>query len=168
MKTIVSIIAILMLAATTIAQQNQIPDVTLKNLNGHPVSISEIIDTGNSTVIVFWKSADGKCCDNLESLQEVYYETLDSGIVNIISICMDANGTWSHVKPYINAKGFDFETYVDVNGDLRRAMHIGSLPCTIVFDQMNNQICRYDHYCAGYAEMLCGKINGQTMAVAGE
>ena len=168
MKTIAFIFATLMLAGATMAQQNQLPDVTLKNMDGHPVLLDEITGTGTSTVIVFWKSTDGKCCDNLESLQEVYEETLDSGMVNIISICVDGTGAWSHVKPYISAKGYDFETFVDVNGDLKRALSVGNLPCTIVFDQMNNQLCRYDNYCAGYAEMLCEKINGEAMAVAGE
>lgn len=168
MKTLTSIIAILMLAGAAIAQQNQLPDVTLKNLDGHSVTLSEITSAGSSTVFVFWKSTDGKCCDNLESLQEVYEETLDNGMVNIISICVDGTGTWSHIKPYISAKGYEFETFVDVNGDLKRALSVGNLPCTIVFDQLNQQICRYDNYCTGYADLLCDKIYSHAMAVAGE
>lgn len=168
MKTLVSIIAILMLAGVTMAQQNQLPDVKLKNLDGHTVSLNEIAQSGSTTVLVFWKTSDNKCCDNLESLQEVYEETLGGAKVNIISICVDANGSWSHIKPYVNAKGYDFETYVDINGDLKRAMNIGNMPCTIVYDQLNNQLCRYDSHCAGYADMLCGKIYGEAMATAGE
>ena len=167
MKTIACIFAILMLAGTTMAQQNQLPDVTLKNLDGHPVSLDEIAGTGSSTVILFWKSTDGKCCDNLESLQEVYEETTENGMVQIISICVDGTGTWSHVKPYVTAKGYEFETFVDVNGDLKRALNVGNLPCTIVFDQLNQQVCRYENYCAGYAGLLCDKICSQAMAVAG-
>jgi peroxiredoxin len=168
MKTLTSIIAILMLAGATMAQQNQLPDVKLKNLDGHTVSLNELADSGSATVIVFWKTTDNKCCDNLESLQEVYEETLGGVEVNIISICVDATGTWSHIKPYVNAKGYDFETYVDTNGELKRAMNVGNMPCTIVYDQMNNQLCRYDDFCAGYTDMLCGKIYGQAMAAAGE
>lgn len=168
MKTLTSIIAILMLAGLTMAQQNKLPDVKLKNLDGHTVSLNELADSGIVTVIVFWKTTNNKCCDNLESLQEVYEETTGGVEVNIISICVDATGTWSHIKPYVIAKGYDFDTYVDVNGDLKRAMQVSNLPCTLVFDQMNNQFCRYDNYCAGYAETLCGKIYGQAMAAAGE
>jgi len=71
-------------------------------------------------------------------------------VTMIISICVDCNGSWGQVKPFVKGKGYDFETYVDINGDLKHAMNAGTVPCTIVFDKNNDQICRYDNYCAGY------------------
>ncbi|MCF8365832.1 MAG: redoxin domain-containing protein [Bacteroidales bacterium] len=164
MKTLAILIVTTLTALTTQAQTTSLPNTGIKTLDGTNVLLNEILDSANSKVFVFWKSSDQKCRENLESLQTVWEDTLGKTNIQLISICVDCNGTWGHVKPYIISKAFDFETFVDVNGDLKRAMSVYSVPCTIVYDKNNRLICRYDNYCVGYEAMLCEKLLGETIA----
>ncbi len=166
MKTLAILIAAIFISFTARTQTAAIPDATIKNLDGNSVSIKDITGINKATVIVFWKSSDKKCRENLESLQAVWEDSLEHSGTKLISICVDCNGSWSHVKPFVKGKAYDFETYVDINGDLKRAMNVGTVPCTIVFNKNNEQICRYDNYCADYEALLCEKQLGEMVAEA--
>lgn len=76
----------------------------------------------------------------------------------MICICVDGTGSWSHVKPVVDGNCWEFDTYVDVNCDLKRAMNVTNVPCTILLDGSKNLICRYNGFCIGADQMLCEKI----------
>ena len=140
------------------AQQCSIPDVDLRDLDGNLVSSTKITTPGTSTLLVFWKSSSGKCCDNLEMLQEAWDDTLSGAGIKMVAICIDCNGSWSHVKPLVNGNSWDFDTYIDVNGDLERAMAVYDVPCTMLFDKEQKLICRYNSACMGSHEFVCKNI----------
>ena len=140
------------------AQQTSIPIVDLKDIDGKTISSSLIIEPGTSTLVVFWKSSSGKCCDNLEMLQEAWNETLKQKGVRMVAICVDCNGSWSYVKPLVNGNNWDFDTFIDVNGDFKRAMSVGDVPYTMLFDEDQNLLCRYNSVCSGSQEFICANI----------
>jgi len=140
------------------AQPTSIPDVDLRDINGTIVSSSQITQPGESTLIVFWKSSSGKCCENLDMLQEAWDETLKQKGVRLIAVCVDCDGAWTRVKPIVNGNDWDFDTYIDVNGDFKRAMSVGDVPCTMLFDQDQNLVCRYNSACTGSQEFICQNI----------
>jgi cytochrome c biogenesis protein CcmG/thiol:disulfide interchange protein DsbE len=140
------------------AQQSSIPNVDLRDIDGNIISSSQITQPGTSTMVVFWKSSSNKCCDNLETLAEACDETLRERRVRMVAICVDCNGSWSHVKPLVNGNNWDFETYIDVNGDFMRAVNAGEVPCTMLFDEDQNLICRYNIVCSGSKEFICASI----------
>jgi cytochrome c biogenesis protein CcmG, thiol:disulfide interchange protein DsbE len=158
MKNIALVLLAFLPALSVSAQQTSIPNVDLKDIDGKTISASQITQPGTSTVVVFWKSSSGKCCDNLDLLQEAWSETLKQKGVRLVAICVDCNGAWSNVKPLVNGNNWDFDTYIDVNGDFKRAMNIGDVPCTMLFDEDQNLICRYNSACAGSQEFLCENI----------
>jgi cytochrome c biogenesis protein CcmG, thiol:disulfide interchange protein DsbE len=140
------------------AQQTSIPDVDLRDIDGNIISSSELTQPGMSTLIVFWDSSSGKCCENLDVLQEAWDETLKQKGVRLVAVCVDCNGAWTQVKPIVNGNGWDFDTYIDVNGDFKRAMSVGDLPCTMLFDRDQNMICRYNATGKGSQEFICENI----------
>jgi cytochrome c biogenesis protein CcmG, thiol:disulfide interchange protein DsbE len=140
------------------AQQNQIPEVDLRDLNGKIISSSEIITPGALTLVVFWKSTDGKCCENLETMADAWDETLRQKGVKMVAVCVDCSGSWGTIKPIINGNDWDFEAYIDVNGDLKRAMCVGEGPCSMLFNAEQNLVCRYNSACSGSEEFICGNI----------
>jgi len=140
------------------AQQNNVPDADLRDINGKIVSSSQIIEPGKSTLVVFWKSSSDKCCANLETLQSAWEETLSQHGVKMVAICVDCNGSWTQVKPIVNGNNWDFDTYIDVNGDFKRAMNVGDAPCTLLFDKEQNLVCRYNSACTGSQEFICTNI----------
>jgi hypothetical protein len=91
-------------------------------------------------------------------MQSAWLENLQQRGVKMVAICIDSNGTWSHIKPMANGKNWEFEIYIDTNGDFKRAMNVGNVPCTILFDQNQNMLCRNIGYCSGNEELICDKI----------
>jgi cytochrome c biogenesis protein CcmG, thiol:disulfide interchange protein DsbE len=158
MKTIAIILIALLPALSLSAQQTAIPNVDLRDINGKIVSSSQITQPGTATLVVFWKSTSGKCCDNLDMLQDAWEETLSLRGVKLVAICVDCNGSWTQVKPIVNGNNWDFDTYIDVNGDLKRAMNVGDVPCTMLFGEDQEMICRYNGACTGSQELICENI----------
>jgi len=157
MKTITILILSILPALWTAAQSN-IPAVDLRNTDGKNVSSVEIIKPGTPTLLVFWKSNNTKCCENLENLEEAWTSTMKEQGVRMVVICTDCNANWTSIKPIINGNSWDFETYIDVNGDFRRAMNVGEGPCTMLYDEEANLVCRYNSACTGSQEYICNNF----------
>jgi cytochrome c biogenesis protein CcmG, thiol:disulfide interchange protein DsbE len=158
MKKLITLILAIAPALWTMAQTNNIPNSDLRDPDGKKVSSSEVIKPGAATLVVFWKSNNNACCANLETLEEAWSGTLRHQGVRMVVICTDCNGNWTTIKPIVNGNGWEFETYIDVNGDFKRAMNVGEGPCTILFDQDENQVCRYNSACTGTPEYICGNF----------
>ena len=158
MKKITLILVALLPVLWISAQQTSVPKIDLRDCNGKLVSSTQIIQKGTPTLLVFWKSSSTRCCENLEILQGAWDATLRQNGVKMVAICVDCNGTWTQVKPIVNGNNWDFENYVDVNGDFKRAMNVGDVPCTMLFDGDQNMICRYNSGCTGSQEYICKNI----------
>jgi peroxiredoxin len=138
--------------------QNSFPDVTLRNLDGECFSTSEIFNTNHPQVMIFWKSFDTKCCSNLENMQSAWLSQLKDRGVNLVAICIDCKGNWSYLKPIISGKAWEFDIFIDSNGDLKRALGVTNAPYTLLFDEENRVICRHEGYCSGNEDLVCKKI----------
>lgn len=158
MKTLALVLLACLASFWASAQQNSIPAVDLRDIDGKIISSSEISSPGVPVLLVFWKSTDGKCCENLEVIAEAWDETLRIKGVRMVAICTDCNGSWGQVKPIINGNDWDFEAYIDVNCDFKRALSVGEGPCTMLFDQEQNLVCRYNSACTGNQEFICNNI----------
>jgi hypothetical protein len=158
MKTISIISAILIISVNMFAQLGDIKVTDVKHLDGNNISTSDIFETGQPVLLIFWQSNSNQCCANIESLHSAWSESLHERGVKMVAICVDCSGSWGHVKPIAVARDWDFEIFIDVNGDFKRAMGVNLVPCTILFDKDLKQICRHNGYCSGSGEMLCEKI----------
>jgi cytochrome c biogenesis protein CcmG, thiol:disulfide interchange protein DsbE len=154
------IIAIGLLMLGAFAQKPTMPFAQLKNLDGATVNTAEIFSLDEITLLVFWRSEDGKCCENLDQMHEAWNEQLKHKNVRLVAVCVDARGSYSHVKPMVKGRGWEFDAYIDLNGDFRRSMGVNLLPCTMLLDEKLNVICRHDGYCTGAADMICEKVEG--------
>lgn len=158
MRTLMIILMVIMTDTLIKAQTAGIAETKLKTLDGITISSDEILSGENNTILVFWKSTSSKCCDNLESIQSAWTTTLREKGVKLIAICVDCRGSYSHVKPIVKGKNYDFETYIDVNGDFMRSLSVSSFPFTILLDKNQKELCRYSGYCSGSGELICKKI----------
>lgn len=154
MKTIYIIAAFLMTSSFAYAQTNNMLSTDLKTLDGITVSSDKAIKSGSQTILVLWSSTSNQCVQNLDNLQDVWTDSLKDEGVNFVSICIESNGYYSKIKPYVNGNGWEFDSYIDVNGDFSRSIGVSELPCTIVLDSRNNQIVRYEGFPAGSEDLL--------------
>jgi cytochrome c biogenesis protein CcmG, thiol:disulfide interchange protein DsbE len=141
-----------------LAAQNFFSDTELRNVDGKIVKSSEIFNHNLPVVLIFWKSYDTKCCDNLENMQSAWISRLKESGVNLVAVCIDCRGSYCYVKPLIQGKAWEFDIYIDTNGDFKRALGVTDAPYTLLFDKNQKLICRYQGYCSGNEDMVCEKI----------
>jgi hypothetical protein len=143
------------------AQSNVVPYAEIKTLEGVDVRSVDIIDDASITILVFFKSCNQKCCRQLDEMHDLWQDSLADMGVQMIGVCVDGIGSWDHVRPLVYGNSWEFDTYIDVNCDLKRAMNVTSVPCTILLDASQNMICRYNGFCSGMEKMMCEKVNIQ-------
>ena len=149
MKTIITLLLSIAQVLWSFAQTNSIPGADLRDLNGVKISSTEIIRPGAATLLVFWKSNNSQCCTNLENMEAAWSESLQKQGVRMVVICTDCNGNWSSIKPVVNGNGWEFETYVDVNGDFKRAMNVNLIPHTFILNGKNEIVWQHTSFAEG-------------------
>lgn len=158
MKTALFLIFMMFGGPYLLAQPTEKTGAQLRDLNGKLISFSELIQPGHPVIVILWKSGNSKCCENLETVQSAWMSELKDKGVNFIAVCEDCSGSWSHVKPIVAGKGWEFEVFIDVNGDLKRSLGVSVIPSTLLYDSGQNLICNYPGWCTGNEELVCEKI----------
>lgn len=155
---LVTAMAFLAMQLMITGQNASIPSVDLYTLDGEKINSTAIFDNSRPTILIFWKTFEKDCCNQISSMVDAREEILGKDNVRIVCICIDCTGNTTHVKPIIYGKDWDVEAYVDKNGDFKRVMNVVNTPLTILYDTDNSVICQYAGYCCGAEEMVCEKL----------
>jgi len=134
------------------------PSVDIYSLDGSRVDASTLSNNGMPLILVFFKTNENSCLENLYEIAETYHDQLEKKGVKMIAICIDCIGKKEHVKPFVYGHGLSIDVYVDLNGDFKRAMGVADAPFTVLYDQYMREICAYGGYCNGSGELVCEKI----------
>jgi len=157
-KSFSAFLLIIGFSVSLTAQNQSIPDVELKTVDGTPIMSSDILDADGVTVLFFWDSESGKCCDNLEVLQSTLEDDLQQADVKMVAVCTDCHGSWNHIKPMANGKNWEFDIYIDTNDELKRSLGISNIPSSMLYDKDKNLVCRQSGFGDGNEEIICETI----------
>ena len=83
---------------------------------------------------MFWYSVHKFPTRELDVLQENYEQWRSETGVKIIVISIDDSRTAANVLPIVNARGWDFEFYLDINSNFKRAMNVNLVPQTFLIN----------------------------------
>ena len=72
MKSIMSIVAVFLLCTIQANAQKEIPNVTIKKLNGSAISMDEITSEKGVKIISFWATWCVPCINELDAINDVY------------------------------------------------------------------------------------------------
>jgi cytochrome c biogenesis protein CcmG/thiol:disulfide interchange protein DsbE len=137
-KTVVimllSVLPMLAFTQTSDSKARMLPAVDIKTLTGENFNTSNLNNDGKVYVIDFWATWCKPCIEELNTLHEVYPDWKKETGVKIITISVDDARTMSRVAPFVNGKSWDYESYIDPNGDLKRAMNVNMPPQTFVLN----------------------------------
>lgn len=140
------------------SQAKKIPTATIKTLDGRNFSTSQISNNGKPIIISFWASWCRPCIKELSSIADYYEEWQDETGVKLIAISIDDARTVNNVRPMVNARGWEYEFYLDSNGDLRRAMGVTNVPHTFILNGKGEIVHQHTTFTDGMELEIYQKI----------
>lgn len=148
-------------------ETRKIPSVNLKTLDGKIVNSSKFNNDGKPMIISFWATWCAPCKKELNAIAEVYEDWIKETGVKLIAISIDDSKSSSAVKPYVNSKGWEYEMYLDVNSDFKRAMNVNMPPHTFIVDGNGNIVWQHVGYKEGdeskYIRIVKKLIKGENI-----
>lgn len=159
MKKLLSFILLGFLGFGMMAQEkSDLPNITLKNLDGESVNVSEISNDGKPFVMTFWATWCGPCVKEHNALTDVYDDWVEETGVKIVSVSIDDSRSSARIKPFVEGKGWPFEIILDVNKELARAMNVVNPPHTFLFDGNGKVVWQHTGYLEGGEEDVYNEI----------
>lgn len=112
----------------------KIPSVAVKDLYGNTINTASFSNDENPILIVFWYSVHKFSAKELDAIEENYSDWKKETGVKVIVISIDDSRTLTNVLPMVNARGWDFDFYLDINSDFKRAMNVNLVPATFLIN----------------------------------
>ncbi|MEQ8908291.1 MAG: TlpA disulfide reductase family protein [Vicingaceae bacterium] len=130
-------------------QNNSIPEVDIQNLNGTTFSTGDIKNDGKPIIINFWATWCSPCKRELNNITEMYDTWVDETGVKLVAISIDDTRNMAKVAPYVNGKGWEYDVYIDPNGDFKRALGVNNIPHTFLVDGQGQIVWQHNSYNEG-------------------
>lgn len=143
------ILPALLLGVSAFAQDQSLPSVTVKDLEGNTVNIKDAADSGKVTVISFWATWCAPCIKELEAINEHYADWQTKYNMQLIAVSIDDARNSKKVKPKVLGYGWNYEILLDENSDLARAMNVNNPPMLFIVDQNGKIVYTHQGYTPG-------------------
>jgi peroxiredoxin len=131
------------------AAARTLPAVDLKTSTGENINTSTFDNNGKPIIIDFWATWCKPCIEELNAINDVYAEWQKETGVKIIIISVDDARTMQRVAPFVNARNWTYESYVDPNGDLKREMNVNMPPQTFILNGNKEIVWQHVGYAPG-------------------
>jgi thiol-disulfide isomerase/thioredoxin len=128
------------------AQSGKLPSVTVQGLDGKKVNTATWNNGGKPMIINFWATWCAPCKRELNTINEKYAEWQKLTGVKIIAVSIDDARSMNRVGPYVSGQDWEYEVYLDPNGDLKRALNVNNVPHTFLVDGKGNIVWQHNNY----------------------
>lgn len=140
--------------------------VVKKNDRNEWVELQELLNVEGATIISFWATWCKPCLMELNAINEEYASWQNDTKVKLIAISIDDSRSSERVKAFAKTSGWEFDTYIDLNGEVNRAMGVNSIiPYTFILDKEGNIVYTHTSYMPGdeskYLEIITKIANNE-------
>jgi len=153
MKSLLLFFSLSILTSTTFGQNN-LPNITLRDLDGNSVDVGTLSNNGKPIVICFWATWCSPCKKELNNYAELYDDWKEETGVKIYAVTVDDQRTVGSVAPYVNGQSWDYEILLDTNKQFQQAMGVTAPPHTFLIDGTGKVVWQHSGYMAGDEEEL--------------
>lgn len=152
------ILLLVLLAAFSAPIKAQLPQITLKSIDGKSVRLDTISNNDKPIIVSFFATWCKPCNRELSAINEVYDEWQKETGVKLIAISIDQAQNVNKVKPLVDANGWKYEVLLDPNGEVRRAVGAQMIPFVLVLDKNKNIVYKHSGYADGSENELYEKV----------
>lgn len=150
--------AFMLLCTGTTASAQQLPSVTLKDINGKTVRTDTLSNDGRPFIIDFFATWCKPCNRELKAIHEVYPDWQEETGVKLIAVSVDQAQNINKVKPMVAEHGWEYDVLLDPNGDFKRALGIQMIPYVLIVDGGGSIVYRHNGYTDGAENELIEKV----------
>lgn len=150
------IAAVLMAVVQTVFAQ--LPQVTLKDINGKSVRLDTLSNGGKPIIIDFFATWCKPCNRELSAISEVYDQWQSETGVRLIAVSIDQAHHINKVKPLVDQLGWPYEVLLDPNSELKRALGVQLIPYTLIVDGDGKIVYKHSGYVDGEEEELFEQV----------
>lgn len=135
-----------------------LPSVSIKKLNGTSFSTADLKNDGKPMIVSFWATWCKPCIAELTAIAEEYDDWQKETGVKLVAVSIDDARTMNSVAPFVKGKGWEYEVYLDPNGDLKRAMNVNLVPHTFLLNGNREVVHQHTTYAPGDEKRLYEKV----------
>ena len=155
MKKLLIAVVLMAVVQTMFAQ---LPQVTLKDLNGKAVRLDTLSNGGKPIIIDFFATWCKPCNRELSAISEVYDEWQQETGVRLIAVSIDQAHHINKVKPLVDQLGWPYEVLLDPNSELKRALGVQLIPYTLIVDGNGKIVYKHSGYVDGEEDELFEEV----------
>jgi cytochrome c biogenesis protein CcmG/thiol:disulfide interchange protein DsbE len=157
MKQTLLALALVALPLLSLAQ-SRIPSATVQTMDGKRVDANTFSNDGKPMIINFWATWCAPCKRELSAIAHKYDDWQAKTGVKLIAISIDDARSMARVAPYVNGQDWDYEVYLDPNGDLKRALNVNNVPHTFLVNGDGEIVWQHNNYEPGDENELFRKV----------
>ena len=150
--------AALMLLGIALEVGAQLPQVTLKDINGKTVRTDTLNNGGKPMIISFFATWCKPCNRELDAINEVYEDWQEETGVKIYAISVDQAHNINKVKPLVDNHGWTYDVILDTNMEFQKALGIQMIPYVLIVDGTGKIVYRHNGYTEGAEQELIEKV----------
>lgn len=157
MKTkLISILALILLIPQVYSQSSgrKVLSADVKTMDGKNFNTGKIENGGKPMVISFWATWCKPCIKELDAISENYPEWQKQTGVKVIIISEDDARTSARAIAEVKTRGWQYESYLDLNQDFKRVMNVNNCPHTFLVDNNGNIVWQHNSYSEGDEDKL--------------
>jgi hypothetical protein len=153
------LMVMIMIVNPSKSQNVNIFNSELTSLNGDRMKATDLFNPEQNTLIVFWNADDKASLEQLKELNDSWLEGKFDRSLRIITVCTGYSGVPARIRPLVSGLGIEFETYIDINSEMRRAMNVPSTPFSCLYSGHGKESYAYQGHCADLALWISSSLN---------